>query len=182
MEKWKNIDGYDGIFQISDQGRLRRVTEIISVPGRWGNPVPRTIPGWTKGPVFHAERGITNRGGGYYQYTTYFRGKCCNFYIHREVAKAFVPNPDNKPSVNHIDGNKHNNCATNLEWATSSEQMQHAVKTGLIDYSKSRNAKIANARKSLRWFTNGSEEICVPPEKCPKGWRPGRKPRRKVKN
>lgn len=182
MEKWRDIDGYDGIFQISDQGRLRRVTEIISVPGRWGKPVLRTIPGWTKGPGFHAERSVTNRGGGYYQYTTYFRGKCHNFYIHREVAKAFVPNPDNKPSVNHIDGNKHNNCATNLEWATNSEQMQHAVKTGLTDYSQSRNAKIANTRKSLRWFTNGVEEVCVLPENRPKGWRPGRKSHRKVKN
>lgn len=179
MEQWKDIEGYDGIFQISDQGRLRRITETITMQGRWGKPVSHTCPGWTKGPKFNAERAVTRRGGGYYQYTTYFRGKCCNFFIHREVAKAFVPNPNNKPSVNHKDGNKHNNCANNLEWATYKEQMRHAANTGLSDYSESRNAKISNTRKSLRWFTNGESEVCVLPKNCPQGWRPGRKPIRK---
>lgn len=54
------------------------------------------------------------------------------FYpLHRLVAQHFVPNPDNLPQVNHIDGNRYNNAASNLEWCTASENVQHSYDTGL---------------------------------------------------
>jgi hypothetical protein len=51
--------------------------------------------------------------------------------VHRLVASTYLPNPENKATVNHLDGNKHNNMLCNLEWATSSENMKHACDTGL---------------------------------------------------
>lgn len=56
-------------------------------------------------------------------------------YVHRLVAEAFIPNPLGKPEVNHIDGNRHNNAFTNLEWVTSSENSFHASSTGLRVYT-----------------------------------------------
>jgi hypothetical protein len=55
-----------------------------------------------------------------------------NYYIHRLVAQAFIPNPENKKEVNHIDANKSNNAVTNLEWVNLQENREHAKSTGLI--------------------------------------------------
>lgn len=68
---------------------------------------------------------------GYLQYTFRQDSLCKTIRIHRIVALYFVPNPDNKPYVNHIDGNKQNNHYSNLEWCTAQENDNHARKTGL---------------------------------------------------
>lgn len=68
---------------------------------------------------------------GYEYVTICFSGKHKQIRVHRAVAEAFIPNPENKPEVNHIDGDKLNNCVENLEWCTRLENEQHAWKTGL---------------------------------------------------
>jgi hypothetical protein len=62
----------------------------------------------------------------------YGKSQAKNSWIARLVALSFIPNPFNLPQVNHIDGNKKNNSVTNLEWVTHSENMQHAIRTGLV--------------------------------------------------
>ena len=70
------------------------------------------------------------------------KGKQKHYYLHRLIAEAFIPNPDNKPQVNHIDGNKTNNNVENLEWVTSKENVHHAIRTGLMKPSDFPNAKM----------------------------------------
>lgn len=67
--------------------------------------------------------------------------------IHRLVAEAFIPNPDDKPQVNHIDGNKLNNSITNLEWTTSKENKAHQIKLGL-------NADVKGEKNPMSKLTN----------------------------
>lgn len=69
---------------------------------------------------------------GYSHVTIQINRKPKRFRVHRLVAEAFIPNPDGKPYVNHIDGNRQNNSVTNLEWVTPAENTRHAVDTGLM--------------------------------------------------
>lgn len=68
---------------------------------------------------------------GYRRVTLYKNNKPKHCPVHRLVAETFIPNPENKPTVNHVDGNKTNNCVSNLEWCTRSENSQHAYDEGL---------------------------------------------------
>lgn len=83
------------------------------------------------------------------QYFTFSYKK--NYAVHRLVAESFIPNPDRKPIVNHIDGNKLNNDVSNLEWVTAGENRRHAVRTGLTPhmYSISRG-RISKTTKFSR--------------------------------
>ena len=69
--------------------------------------------------------------GGYLRVVLMKDSKYKHFSVHRIVAQLFIPNPENKPEVNHKDGNKQNNFVENLEWVTSKENIIHSYKTGL---------------------------------------------------
>ena len=92
--------------------------------------------------------GINNHG--YRQHTLYMNGKQQQFYAHRLVAIAFLENPENKYSVNHKDGNKLNNAVSNLEWATISENTQHAYNNGLIKPNPKKGARVSADKRSVK--------------------------------
>lgn len=114
-EEWRDIKNYEGLYQVSNLGNVRRLRFI-------NNHV-------NKNKVYPIA--LTDGFGGYKKAVLYKGGKYENRYVHRLVAEAFLANPEEKPQVNHKDGNKNNNASTNLEWCTRSENMLHAYRTGL---------------------------------------------------
>lgn len=117
-EIWKTV--IDGYCEVSNLGKLRSVERAI-----W-NTRQRTYH-YRKSRYFE----VKPKKDGYLGVTLSFNGKVQQVCIHQLVARAFLPNPENKPQVNHIDGDKSNNKVTNLEWVTASENNYHACKTGL---------------------------------------------------
>jgi hypothetical protein len=119
LEVFVDIQGYEGYYQVSNYGNVRSLDRVIvEKSGK-----TQTLKGRILKPR-------TNPGG--YRYIELGKnGTKATFAIHHLVAQAFIPNPGNKRTVNHIDGNKLNNSLINLEWSTYSENLEHAYKTGL---------------------------------------------------
>lgn len=115
IEIWRPIPGYEEYYEVSSLGRVRRIK------GGANTHVGRIL----KGKL---------RADGYLSICLSSNGICKEFSIHRLVCSAFHENTENKPCVNHIDGNKTNNCAENLEWCTYQENAQHALRTGLYEH------------------------------------------------
>jgi len=115
IEEWKDIKGYEGLYQISNYGNVRSLDKYVN-HSRKGK---RLI----KGKIMSA----TDNGNGYKIVGLKKDGKRRNHYIHRLVADAFIPNPDKKNCVNHIDYNRSNNNANNLEWCTTKENIHHSI-------------------------------------------------------
>jgi NUMOD4 motif/HNH endonuclease len=110
-EEWRTIDTHPE-YLVSSRGRVKRDDHILR-PGRDTQ--------------------------GYLQVSLCRLGVPKQIRVHRLVAEAFIPNPHNKPQVNHRNPPKQNNCVDNLEWATNSENEAHAIVNGLINTKGTRN-------------------------------------------
>lgn len=126
-EIWEAVVGYETSYEVSNFGRVKSLSRFTRHESRRGKEF------WFKTKEFILQNVATSIG--YPQVTLHKNGKQICRHIHRLVALAFIPNPKNKPQVNHIDGNKANNFLDNLEWVTPSEQMRHAYQIlGVISY------------------------------------------------
>ena len=111
-EIWKDVKGYEGLYQVSNLGRVKRVTTDRILKGG------KTTQGYLL--VSLCKNSITSTKT-----------------IHRLVAEAFIPNHENKPQVNHIDENKTNNMVSNLEWMTAKENNNHGTHAERVGKSQS---------------------------------------------
>ncbi len=116
----RDVVGYEGLYAVTDDGRIYSHSRVVKtchgatrlLKGRWLKPSPD--------------------GGGYLFVGLSREGKVRPVKIHRIVALAFIDNPESKPCINHIDNNNQNNIASNLEWCTQNENMQHCSRSGRI--------------------------------------------------
>lgn len=107
MESWRDIEGFEGKYEVSNEGKVRNLN------------TGQILKSYETKDGYFIHRLSKGRRGGK------------TVKVHRLVAIAFIPNLENKPTVNHKDGDKSNNLVNNLEWATRSEQTQHSYNLGL---------------------------------------------------
>ena len=130
-EIWKWVVGYEGRYQVSNLGRVR--SWINTQANK--QETPKILKCFLR--------------RGYPSFDFFKNGKQKNFYVHRLVALNFIPNPENKKEVNHINGIKTDNRAINLEWVTPKENIRHAWNTGLSSV-----ANYSSEKHYLAKFTN----------------------------
>lgn len=140
-EAW--MSSLDGAVEVSNLGGIRRVPRIVY---RKDTGTPIHYPYMILKP--------TKDRNGYMRLSILCNSMMYRVKLHRLVAEAFVPNPESKPQVNHLDGNKANNIATNLEWCTNSENQLHSNEMGLRIHETGKNA--SKFERSVDVFKNGT--------------------------
>lgn len=139
-ERWKDIPGYEGYYKISDFGRVKSLQRKVPFKGRTLTVRARV-------------RKLQYDSDGYIILVLSKHNSTKTIKVHRVVATVFKTNKRNLPIVNHLDGNKSNNYYKNLQWATESDNQQHALELGLrtsFSNSKFSAADIAYIRNSVK--------------------------------
>lgn len=136
-EIWKDIKDYPGLYQVSNAGRVKSLSHV-----------KRT---WKGGEYLTEERILIPQEAREYLRVNLCNDGDCNLkLVHRLVGIVFVPNPENKPYINHINGNKKDNRACNLEWTTQSENQLHAINVlGAGSFGEKCHLSKLNARKII---------------------------------
>ncbi len=138
-ETWKPIKGYEDWYEISSNGNVRVIVDYLHGNYRKYYKGKMLTPSKIKGKARYLRTGLTNLDTGVRK----------SHNIHKLVAVAFIENPDNKPCVNHKNGNKLDNSVANLEWCTFSENTRHAWDTGLCISLKGEDSRNVKYTESL---------------------------------
>lgn len=112
MEEWRDIEEYEGLYQVSNLGRVKSLPRLVC--NHTGN--------FDRGEVVLKQ---TTYCKAYKRVNLYKQGEWHSYPVHRLVAIAFIPNPDGLPQINHKDENPSNNCVDNLEWCTAKYNMNY---------------------------------------------------------
>lgn len=147
-EIWKDVVGYEGVCKVSNLGRVKS----LDVEVECKNSHTRVSKGIVRATPIDKD--------GYLKVCINTKGKSITKTVHRIVLEAFVPNINNKPQVNHINGIKHDNRIENLEWSTRSENMKHAYKNGLLKPYTQRIGAIHPHNKQVIQYDLNGNYIC----------------------
>ena len=166
QEIWKSIPNYEGKYEVSNLGHVRSYKQ--------DRKNPRLLK-----PHYQ---------GGYPRINLYKKCELKHYFVHVLVAQTFIPNPDNKPEINHIDGDKTNNTVANLEWVTPSENINHALQHNLRPQKTSKDTtprmvfqlpldcsylklwdSISQAAKIMNYNPSGIHRCCSGKRKTYKG-------------
>jgi hypothetical protein len=121
MEEWKDVVGYKGIYEVSNLGNVRTCEGKVTYTNRHG------VRHWNQRVLKPRE----DKRSKALSVSLWKNGSCRTYLIHRLVAMSFIPNPNNLETVNHKDGNRHNNHVDNLEWMSRADNIRHGFTTGL---------------------------------------------------
>ncbi len=148
-EEWRDIAGYEGLYQVSNKGRVKSLPRTVERSNGWLYTVRERILKQQK---------VRYEGGKKPRKMVHLKsGNSKRFFVSRLVAEAFIPNPDILPQVNHRDGEPLNNEVDNLEWVTNQDNAIHAYENGLMRTEK-RVVKICPlTNEMIEVYKSGSE-------------------------
>lgn len=138
MLRFYPVPRYEGAYEINLSGEVRSLPRYVNSP----------IAGGQR--LFPARQVKTRAPKGYPSFNACVGRRKKTLYVHRILAELFIPNPDGKPCINHIDGDKGNFALSNLEWCTHLENMRHAFRTGLAPLPTSGPGDLSPAAR-LTW-------------------------------
>ena len=147
-EIWLPIEGYENLYEVSNLGRVRRLESVVTSKNGVTQKVsgkilkPRVVQGYLR--VNLCKNGIRR-----------------SYYIHRLVSTAFIPNPDKKPQVNHIDEDKTNNTAENLEWCTAKENNNYGTRTKRSSEKRSKPVLCVELNQIFPSLTEAARQLSL---------------------
>jgi hypothetical protein len=152
MEIWKDIKGYEGLYQVSNLGRVKSLGNSKSKKEKILKPF--------------------KRGRGYLTVKLFNNNKKKQIFIHRLVAETFIDNPDNLPQVNHKDENKQNNLLDNLEWCTNKDNARYSFSKEILATNINTKEKIifTSIGEARKLGFNHVSDCCLNKRKQDKGY------------